>query len=1124
LDGLGCEALESRQLLAASPQLFVDLQGTDEATRANSAVIGETYFFAANGPLGEELWKSDGTPEGTLRVKDINPGPASSAPRYLTNVNGTLFFSADDGIHGAELWTSDGTEAGTVLVADLRPDGEGAFPASLANVNGMLLFAAHDGTRGYELWKSNGTAAGTELLKELVPGTSGGHPQQFTQAGANTYFTAVDASLSRQLWRTDGSTAGTIRLASFIGNYNSASQLTNVNGTLFFTVQDGSYDLKIWTSNGTSAGTKPISGIPVSQLGVGGSNLVSFGGSLYYFARESQAVSADSALFKTDGTLAGTAKVLAGVAHGFEPRPNYLTAVESTLYYSAYDEANGYGLWKSDGSGVGTTRIANLAPRPLTSSERRFTPFNGGLLFLANDGAHGAEIWKSDGTADGTLLLKDVAPAAADIQLSTLGVGATNVFFIDRSNFAGAALWKSDGTEAGTGLVEVVAPAEGLNAYPIEYLQIGDVIYLATNSGLWKSPVGGGTATLLTAEPAQGLIEVDGRVFFKRIFTYDSQIWTSDGTPEGTLSIYTRTQNAFGPFYLSELNDRLYFSDVDELWTSDGTVAGTTRIKDIRPGTYPPLTGLTNVNGTLFFAASDAGNTPKLWKSDGTEAGTQEVNPELEVYNPSQFTNVGGLLYYVAMDTEHGTELWVSDGTVAGTALLKDVQPGAEGPSPARLTNVAGRLYFTADDGLSGEELWTSDGTEAGTQLVTDLNAEGSANFQELVAVGDTLYFVADDGAHQLELWRTNALTGPTLVADLNDAGGSDPQFLTNVNGLLYFTADDGTSGRQLWRTDGTHAGTIQLLWAGPFGPEPRALTNVNGALMFSANDGVSGRDPWVIRAPGVVGRHLFYNNSAFDGHSGNAEAADDGAIATDRTAYLPGSGVADTASVTSFVHGINGLMIDIAGLEGGLTAQDFTFRMGTSNSPESWALAPAPLEMVVRYGEGAGGSDRVTITWVDGAMKNTWLQVIVEGNDAAGEFNSNTGLAASDVFYFGSRVGDTFVGAAPAATVTSAADELGARFHPGIDQPVTNVFDFNRDGVVNAADQLIARNNAGLLLMIELDEPLLSDSFEHDLPLGAAGYGELGFARVMGSPRWWLAFALAAAELEEELAAGVSF
>jgi ELWxxDGT repeat protein len=45
-------------------------------------------------------------------------------------VNGTLFFSATDdvGVDGYELWKSDETEAGTVRVKDIYPGANGSFP------------------------------------------------------------------------------------------------------------------------------------------------------------------------------------------------------------------------------------------------------------------------------------------------------------------------------------------------------------------------------------------------------------------------------------------------------------------------------------------------------------------------------------------------------------------------------------------------------------------------------------------------------------------------------------------------------------------------------------------------------------------------------------------------------------------------------------------------------------------------------------------------------------------------------------------------------------------------------------------------------------------------------------
>src|SRR5262249_16430393 len=93
----------------------------------------------------------------TTLVLDINPGPLSSSPQQLTNVNGLLFFVADDGVHGQELWESDGTLTGTKIVKDIFPGGGSSFPDHLTAVGNTLFFTADDGVHGRELWKSDGT-------------------------------------------------------------------------------------------------------------------------------------------------------------------------------------------------------------------------------------------------------------------------------------------------------------------------------------------------------------------------------------------------------------------------------------------------------------------------------------------------------------------------------------------------------------------------------------------------------------------------------------------------------------------------------------------------------------------------------------------------------------------------------------------------------------------------------------------------------------------------------------------------------------------------------------------------------------------------------------------------------
>lgn len=239
------------------------------------------------------------------------------------------------------------------------------------------------------------------------------------------------------------------------------------------------------------------------------------------------------------------------------------------------------------------------------------------------------------------------------------------------------------------------------------------------------------------------------------------------------------------------------------------------------------------------------------------------------------------------------------------------------------------------------------------------------------------------------------------------------------------------------------------------------AGSNVTDWSFFTLSGEIT--DTWRVGgAPAgrVVGRSVFYNNSAFDGASAGAGAADDGAIASDKQALLPGQS-AGFANYTSYARGLNGLMVDVAGLTADLAAADFTFKVGNDGDLGSWTNAPVPLSITRRPGAGANGSDRVTLLWADGAIKNQWLRVTVLAN-------TRTNLPAADVFYFGNLVGET--GDSTTAAAVTAADVLAVRSNlmkSGL--AVTHSLDFNRDGRVNTSDLAVARravaNNSLTLL-----------------------------------------------------------
>src|SRR5262245_50935187 len=265
------------------------------------------------------------------------------------------------------------------------------------------------------------------------------------------------------------------------------------------------------------------------------------------------------------------------------------------------------------------------------------------------------------------------------------------------------------------------------------------------------------------------LVGTNGFVFFRATDPeHGTELCKSDGTEAGTVLVKEINPRQYGsldylPSLSTEMNGTLFFRASDgvhgmELWKSDGTKAGTLMDKDISPGLYGSSYSLrlVNVNGVLFFTATDSVHTG-LWKSDGTEAGTvlvKEFQPGFYVSAANELTNVNGTLFFSAADTFGDFELWKSDGTEAGTVLVKDINPGPYGSYPRNLRNMNGTLFLTAVDPISGAELWKSDGTDAGTVLVKDINPGpyGSAYYDTTrVEIGGIVYFAADDGVNGTE-------------------------------------------------------------------------------------------------------------------------------------------------------------------------------------------------------------------------------------------------------------------------------------------------------------------------------------------------------------------------------------
>ena len=432
------EDLEGRSLLTAIPLNF-------GATVMSAPVVanGEMFFAADDSTHGVQLWESNGTAAGTVRLTDGNDANGGIYPSDLTAVGGTLYFSANDGSvffgglgNGDQLWKSDGTAAGTVMVTDSNDGVVNAslFPYELTAVGGELYFVAPDYQDGEQLFESNGTAAGTTMVKD-IPGANGypgSYPANLTAAGNQLYFSASGANQGNQLWMTNGTASGTVQLTT--GNASNGGvgpqSLAPATGPVYFAGYDPTDKSQVWSSNGTASGTKRLTTANASGAGMSPQFLTAVGNTVYFAGNDGVH---GTQLWSSNGTT--TTMLTSGNVSGGGLSPNDLTAVGSTVYFAGNDGVHGTQLWSSNGTAGGTAMVADINGTT-TADVTNLTDVNGTLYFAAYTSANGFQVWQSNGTASGTVM--DTGLAKGTTTPWDLAAVGNDLYFMA----PGATLWE----------------------------------------------------------------------------------------------------------------------------------------------------------------------------------------------------------------------------------------------------------------------------------------------------------------------------------------------------------------------------------------------------------------------------------------------------------------------------------------------------------------------------------------------------------------------------------------------------------------------------------------------------------------------------------------------------------
>ncbi|MFU7560741.1 ELWxxDGT repeat protein [Roseiconus sp. JC912] len=519
-----------------------DIVPTGSSGPSQLTKLGNQLLFVADDVTGdgEELWVSDGTESGTLRVIDTRPGndlygaPLDGLPRILGELDGQMLFTSFDANEDRELWISDGTELGSGLLKNINPATGDAGVKELLVVGNDIYFAADDGINGEAVWRADTVLETVEMVADVSPssadriagltlftgenqeivfynnsgGIDGGvyitdgtndpiqlfdrTPQPldedgtlFVVSGSRVYFVADDGNTGNELWSSDGASFATLVNDIIPGPTGSnPTGLVEFQGSLFFgadtdaTSVTGDVGRELFTLN---PGDQSVALVNDINVGTGSSNPDQFtvvGSSMYYVADDG---TAGRELFRRTFT---SNFIVEDINPSGDSNPNHLIDAGGVLYFSADDGTSGFEPWRSNGVAANTYRIADVNPGSSGSDPDGFFSALGEVYFSADDGTSGRELYRTNGAVDNLNLVADIlAGPEGSSPIPLLATPSRMLFSAAGTTTADQELWSTNGTTT-TVQVDDLNPTDQFGSYPSEVVEVNGLFYLSADNGV----------------------------------------------------------------------------------------------------------------------------------------------------------------------------------------------------------------------------------------------------------------------------------------------------------------------------------------------------------------------------------------------------------------------------------------------------------------------------------------------------------------------------------------------------------------------------------------------------------------------------------------------------------------
>jgi len=346
-------------------------------------------YFGANDGTNDALWISDGTKDGTVKLRDFpHANSAYIRPTAFVVFDNRLFFHFDDTNNYSEFWETDGTVTGTKRL-NIGQDFRG--PAGdFKKYKDKIVFGTGSDIKVL-------TKDSIITLGQYNAGACLSAETQIAIFRDTLYFQGAE----NQLYSSDGTKDGTKKILSSMF----LCRFLEANNQLYF-VSSNLSPMHLWTTDGTKTGTKPVAQNSTYEVGYQASDMFIYKNMIYFIGLKLPIFQSKLFVFNP---LLDTAEPFISIDSESFYAFNYFIA-NGLLYFKGpiVNQLPGpgpysnYALWKTDGTVAGTSSVS---PLNINDGARNYDfLYNANDLLFFSNSDH--SYWYTDGTQDNTVLIR----------------------------------------------------------------------------------------------------------------------------------------------------------------------------------------------------------------------------------------------------------------------------------------------------------------------------------------------------------------------------------------------------------------------------------------------------------------------------------------------------------------------------------------------------------------------------------------------------------------------------------------------------------------------------------------------------------------------------------------------